>query len=132
MANHRSILPLNPMEMNHNHSYNMNDVNGNSTMFAVSSSGRRPYGRQVGRDRHHATVKHKKKTKKKSKEKQHEIGTWNVPTMKDTGKLYALIKEIEVLNLDVLGISETRWSGSGQFDCLDSTIMYSGTEERTG
>ena len=98
-------------------------------MFADPSSGRLSYGRQVGPDRHQATVK---RTKRKMKEKQLKIGTWNVRTMKDTGKLYALIKELEVLDLDILGISETRWSGSGQFDCLDSTIMYSGTEERTG
>eukprot|EP00112_Aurelia_sp_Birch-Aquarium-sp1_P019413 Seg48.2 transcript_id=Seg48.2/GoldUCD/mRNA.D3Y31 product="Craniofacial development protein 2" protein_id=Seg48.2/GoldUCD/D3Y31 len=38
-------------------------------------------------------------------------------------------KEMKNMNLDVLGISETRWTGSGKIKEGDFTIVYSGGEK---
>ena len=43
------------------------------------------------------------------------IGFWNVRTMFDAGKLAQVCKEMRRYNLDILGISETRWTSSGRF-----------------
>ena len=40
-----------------------------------------------------------------------QIGCWNVRTMYQTGKLAQIVKECENYNIDILGISEARWTG---------------------
>ena len=42
------------------------------------------------------------------------IGFWNVRTMYDTGKLAQVTSEMRRYNLDILGVSESRWTGSGR------------------
>ncbi|XKL69414.1 hypothetical protein PGB90_007183 [Kerria lacca] len=37
------------------------------------------------------------------------VGTWNVRTLNEVGKLKNLKKEMERMSLDVIGISEVRW-----------------------
>ena len=39
------------------------------------------------------------------------VGTWNVRTLKQTGKLHLLIKELGHQHIDVTGLSEVRWAG---------------------
>ena len=51
--------------------------------------------------------------------KQYCIGTWNVRSM-NQGKL-------EVVN-DILGISELKWMGMGEFNSDDHYIYYCGQE----
>ena len=41
-----------------------------------------------------------------------KIGTWNVRTLPQPGKLDSLIQEMENINLDILGLAETRWIDS--------------------
>lgn len=61
------------------------------------------------------------------------IGTWNVQTLLKPGKLENLKIEMKKQKLDILGISEMRWSGTGDFWSEDYRIIYSGPEEgRTG
>lgn len=43
-----------------------------------------------------------------------KIATWNVRTLYQTGKLAQAVREMDRLKLDVLGVSETRWNGSGE------------------
>ena len=43
-----------------------------------------------------------------------KIGFWNVRTMYETGKLVQVTAEIRRYNLHVLGVSESRWIGSGR------------------
>ena len=58
------------------------------------------------------------------------IGFWNVRTMFDAGKLAQVCKEMKRYNLDILGISETRWTSSGRFtSSTGETILYSGRED---
>ncbi|MBN3275755.1 CFDP2 protein, partial [Polyodon spathula] len=55
------------------------------------------------------------------------IGTWNVRGM-NTGKLDIIKTEMERLNIDILGISELHWTGSGYFNSDDYTVYYSGND----
>ena len=47
---------------------------------------------------------------------QYCIGTWNVRSM-NQGKLEVVVKqEMARVNLDILGISELKWTGMGEFN----------------
>jgi len=59
------------------------------------------------------------------------IATWNVRTMLNTGKLENIKVEMKRLNIDILGVSETRWAENGDFWSDDYRVIYSGGE-RTG
>src|SRR5574337_544022 len=44
---------------------------------------------------------------------QYSIGTWNVKSM-NQGKLEVVKQEMSRVNIDILGISEPRWTGMGE------------------
>ena len=54
---------------------------------------------------------------------QYYIGTWNVRPM-NQGKLEAVRQEIARVNVDILGISELRWTAVGEFNSDDHHIYY--------
>ncbi|XP_013381618.1 craniofacial development protein 2-like [Lingula anatina] len=57
------------------------------------------------------------------------VGAWNVRTMFETSKTAQVINEMKRYRLDILGISECRWIGSGRLTTNDgSLILYSGHE----
>ena len=58
---------------------------------------------------------------------QYCIGTWNVRSMSQ-GKLEVVKKEMTRVNIDILGISEPRWTGMGEFKSDDHYIYYCGQE----
>lgn len=55
-----------------------------------------------------------------------KIGTWNVRTLYQCGRLAQLLREMERYRMDILGISEMRWTGSGRLVSDRKTIIYSG------
>ena len=58
------------------------------------------------------------------------IGNWNVRTMFETGKTGQVAREMERYKLDILGISECRWTGSGKSKLnTGQVLIYSGDEE---
>ena len=57
---------------------------------------------------------------------QYCIWTWNVRSM-NQGKL-EVVKEIARVNIDILGISELKWTGMGRFNSDDHDIYYCGQE----
>lgn len=58
------------------------------------------------------------------------IGFWNVRTMYETSKLAQVTAEMRNYNLHVLGISESRWMGSGkQKTHTGETVLYSGRND---
>ena len=56
---------------------------------------------------------------------QYCIGTWNVRSM-NQGKLEVFKQEMARVNIDVIGISELKWTGMGEFNSDDHYIYYSG------
>ena len=44
------------------------------------------------------------------------------------GKLEVVKQEMTGVNIDILGISELRWTGMGEFNSYDHYIYYSGQE----
>ncbi len=58
------------------------------------------------------------------------LGTWNVCTMFETSKVTQVLSEMAIYQLDILGISECRWTGAGKQMASDgSVILYSGHTE---
>ena len=55
------------------------------------------------------------------------IGTWNVRSM-NQGKLEVVRQEMARVNIDTLGISELKWTGTGEFNSDDHCIYYCGQE----
>jgi len=58
---------------------------------------------------------------------QYCIGTWNVRSM-NQGKLDVVKQEMARVNVDILGISELKWTGMGEFNSGDHYICYCGQE----
>ena len=61
------------------------------------------------------------RSKAQSCNKQYCIGTWNVRFM-NQGKLEAVKQEMARVNVNILGISELKWTGVGEFNSNDHYI----------
>ena len=60
-------------------------------------------------------------------EEQYCIGTQNVKSI-NQGKLEAFKQEMARVSIDILGISELKWTGKGEFNPYDHYIYYCGQE----
>ena len=58
---------------------------------------------------------------------QYCIGTWNVRST-NLGKLEVVKREMARVNVDILEISELKWTGMGEFNSDDHYIYYCGQE----
>ena len=58
---------------------------------------------------------------------QYCTGAWNVRSM-NQGKLEVVQQEMARVNVDILGISELKWTGMGEFNSDDHYIYYHGQE----
>ena len=58
---------------------------------------------------------------------QYCTGTWNGRS-KNQDKLKVVKQEMARLNIDILGISELKWTGMGEFNSDDHYIYYCGQE----
>ena len=58
---------------------------------------------------------------------QYCIGTWNVRST-NQGKLEVVKQEMARANIDILGISEVKWTGMGEFNSDDHYTYYCGQE----
>ena len=69
--------------------------------------------------------------KKKITKEVTMIGTWNVRSMKQSGKMEILVQEMERMSWNILGISEMRWKGTGQGTTEEGhKIWYSGDDKK--
>ena len=59
-----------------------------------------------------------------------KIGTWNVRTLLQAGKLENAKREMETNNIDILGLSEIRWSDKGDISIDGFRMIYSGPEKQ--
>ena len=60
-------------------------------------------------------------------QKQYCIGTWNFKSM-NQGKLEVVKQEMARVNIDILGISEFKWTGMGEFNSNDHYMYNCGQE----
>ena len=58
---------------------------------------------------------------------QYCIGTWNVRSV-NQGKLEVVKQKIARVNINILGNSELKWTGMGEFNSDDHYIYYWGQE----
>ena len=56
---------------------------------------------------------------------QYCVGTWKVRSM-NQGKLEVVKQKMAGVNINILGISELRWTGMGEFNSDDHYIYYCG------
>ena len=66
-------------------------------------------------------------SKVRCSKEQYCIGTWNVRSM-NQGKLEVVKQEMARVNTDILGISELKWTGMGEFYSDYHYIYYCGQE----
>ena len=57
-----------------------------------------------------------------------KIATWNVRTIYQRGKIDNAIQEMASMKVDILGVSEMRWTESGKIKKNDYTVVFSGHE----
>jgi exonuclease III len=62
------------------------------------------------------------------------IGTWNVKTLAQISKLAQVCREMDRYRLEILGLSEVRWKGSGEFrtECNHHLLFSGGTTRNYG
>ena len=58
---------------------------------------------------------------------QYCIGTWNV-RFRNQGKVEVVKQGMARVNIDILGISELKWTGMGEFNSHNHYIYYCGQE----
>ena len=61
---------------------------------------------------------------------QYCIGIWNVRSM-NQGKLEVVTQKMARVNVDILGISKLKWTGTGEFNSDDHYIYDRGQESLT-
>ena len=127
--------PRNSNKMNTRIKITDNDVNGAPPKIRRSTaSGRNGGGNravQVVIPRNPGTQREKGDTRDQifnSKETLF-VGTWNVRTMYAVGQLDILLHQIRKLRWSVMGIAETRWTGTGEMNKGDHKIIYTGRED---
>ena len=67
------------------------------------------------------------RSKVRYSKEQYSIGIWNFRSM-NQGKLKVIKQEMARVNIDILGISELKWTGMGEFNSDDHYIYYCGQE----
>ena len=67
------------------------------------------------------------RSKVQSCKEQYCIGTWKVKSM-NQGKWGVVKQEMSRVNINILGISELKWTGMGAFNSDDHYIYYCGQD----
>ena len=57
------------------------------------------------------------------------VGTWNVRTLYAVGQLDILLHQLREVQWSVMGIAETRWTGTGEMNKGEYKIIYAGRED---
>ena len=70
-------------------------------------------------------------SKVQSCKKQYCIGTWNVRSIIQ-GKLEVVREEMARINTGILGISELKWTGMGEFNSDEHCVYYCRQESLRG
>ena len=77
---------------------------------------------------------HQRSSEKLKKLDKLKIGCWNVQSLgkpnKLNGKLLNVIETMRLKNLSLLALSDVQWQGSGVLELEESTIIFSGLDEK--
>ena len=57
------------------------------------------------------------------------VGAWNVRTLFQCGRTDQVLKTMKDYRLDILGVSEMRWTGQGRLMIDGATVLYSGKQD---
>ena len=57
------------------------------------------------------------------------IGNWNIQILYEAGKSAQVCSEMQRYNLKILGMCETRWTGTGRTRLTNGDTVFSGYEE---
>lgn len=60
------------------------------------------------------------------------LGSWNVKTLLQAGKLQELAEQVENTSINIVAVQETRWPGIGCIKKSKYNFYYSGPNTRTG
>ena len=104
-----------------------NNVKESLPLETVSLGQKSDVSSQVNTDRQSATEWLKKVNKKHLATQR--IATWNVCTLYQKGQLENVMQEMQRLEIDVLGLSEVRWTDTGSFDKQGYHIIWSGGQK---
>ena len=84
--------------------------------------------KRLGQRRNEAQLRMHLAMKVKSDPAKNNIaGTWNVRSM-NQGRLKVVKQEMAKVNINILGISELKWTGMSEFNSDDHYIYYCGQE----
>ena len=70
------------------------------------------------------------KGKRKRGKEVIKIGTWNIRTLLEVGKLNELAMETEKSGTSIMAIQEVRWGGQGQINKQKFSFLYSGEDKQ--
>jgi exonuclease III len=59
-----------------------------------------------------------------------KVGSWNVRTMLQAGKMAEIADELLKYDLDITALQEIRWKGYGRIKKSRYTLLYSGAEKQ--
>ena len=117
----------------------INGVNGSTAAQRAPAPGRYVHSRRVTLDRQPATaggsaghaerVSGSRDRATARIDRPRRIATWNVNTLHQAGKIENLKKEAQRLKLDIVGVSEARWTGSGRTVTGDWIFYHSGGQK---
>lgn len=128
------IQPRKTMEQSQSE-IQINDVNGSPAGAEAVASGQNDYVQQVASDHHQATVcgqnSHGEQVAAGQNatarsDRKFKIGTWNVNTLHQPGKLDNLKRETENIGVDLSGVSEVRYMAAGMLKDGKWKFFYSG------
>lgn len=57
------------------------------------------------------------------------VGTWNVCSLFQTGRMDQVLKTMKDYRLDILDVCEMRWTGQGRLVIDGATVPYSGKQD---
>ena len=98
----------------------VNSVKCGNHTCGVTSLGRDSHGRQVAPVRHQVIIRNKESK---------TITTWNVRPLLEKGKLDDVKHEMSRMKVNILGISEVRWKGAGEFESDGYKVIYLGGDK---
>ncbi|KAK4872591.1 hypothetical protein RN001_014620 [Aquatica leii] len=67
---------------------------------------------------------------KKKKQGKIKIGTWNIRSMIQPGKMRDIVQTLEKYKIDIIAIQELRWAEEGEINRSNYTIFWSGGKKQ--